>query len=279
MLHQFWKPKQFPQLFYSLLLLSIAACTNNAGNSGVVVETGRLPDSIAEGKKMFEATCVRCHGMDGSGLTGPSLKRPKLKHVTDLASFTNVVTMGIAGTGMPGNWAYSNEDCRQLYAYINTIKKQEKEPLKGDPAAGRLVYQNSGCANCHLMYGEGNSIGPELTEIGAIRNTAYLHQAIVDPDATFPESTDPDNGYGFSLYLSVKVATSDGQTITGLRINEDTYTIQLKDTANNYYSFNKDELVSIEKQYGHSVMPSYKTKLSAQEIDNLIAFLHKAGNP
>ena len=138
------------------------------------------------------------------------------------------------------------------------------------------MYKSAGCASCHVMHGEGISIGPELSEIGNSRNAAYLQQAIIDPAATLPESTDLDNGYGFSLYLPVKILKEDGSSITGLRINEDTYTIQLKDSSNVYYSFNKDEVKAIEKLYGHSLMPSYEKKLSRQEIMNLVAFLYKS---
>jgi len=45
------------------------------------------------------------------------------------------------------------------------------------------------------MNGQGNSVGPELTDISASRNLSYLRQAIIDPGATLPESTDIDNGY------------------------------------------------------------------------------------
>ena len=265
-------------LFYSIIVIAFSACNNNRQQNETVAIVANLPDSVLEGKKTFEASCVRCHGMDASGLTGPSLKRPKLKHVNDIASFINVVEFGIIGTGMPSNWAISDSDCHQLYAYINYLKNQGKETPKGDSAAGSKVYTSSGCASCHIMNGEGNSIGPELSEIGASRNAAYLQQAIIDPAAALPESTDIDNGYGFSLYLPIKIITNDGTSITGLRINEDTYTIQIKDAANNYYSFNKDELKSIEKQYGQSLMPSFKNKLSDKQIENLVAFLYKSGN-
>ena len=246
---------------------------NTSGNNPVL-----LSESITEGKQIFEANCVRCHGMDGSGLTGPSLKRPRLRHAPDMASFTSVVERGIAGTGMPANWSFSDSECHQLYAYITYLKDQGRETPKGDPAAGSLVYNNAGCMNCHMMNGQGNGFGPDLSEIGFSRNPAYLRQSIIDPGATLPESTDLDNGYGFSLYLPVKIVTADGKEITGLRVNEDTYTIQIKDTGNNYYSFNKNQLRSLEKEYGQSLMPSFRKILSDQEINNLVAFLFKSGN-
>jgi putative heme-binding domain-containing protein len=268
-----------PQLYHFTFLLIIIASSCNPSNhpEHKLTDDDLSPTELA-GKKMFEANCVRCHGMDGSGLTGPSLKRPRLKRAADAASFTTIVQNGIMGTGMPGNWSITDTEGHQLYAYINFIKNQDKESITGDPVAGKIVYDHSNCNTCHVMQGEGISIGPELTEIGSSRNATYLRQAITEPEATLPESTDFDNGYGFSLYLPVKIKTLDNTEITGLRINEDTYTIQVKDASNNYYSFFKDKIASIEKLYGHSIMPSYKSRLSATEIENLVAYLSKSGN-
>jgi len=259
-------------------LIVSASCNHDVKKDTTSNSQAGLSDSIAEGKKLFEATCVRCHGMDGSGLTGPSLKKAKLKHAPDIVSFTSVVEQGIAGTGMPSNWAFTDGDCHQLYAYVNYLKNQGRETPEGDAAAGNLVYKNAGCAKCHTTNGEGNSFGPDLSEIGFSRNPSYLRQSIIDPGATLPESTDLDNGYGFSLYLPVKIVEADGKTIIGLRVNEDTYTIQVRDAGNNFYSFDKTQLKSLEKQYGQSLMPSYKNVLSSQELNNLVAFLFKSGN-
>jgi len=272
--------KKLKILLCVTMFIAAAACFNNSQKNGAISSgSGGMTDSAAAGKKLFEATCVRCHGMDGSGLTGPSLKRARLIHAPDETSFISVVEGGIAGTGMPSNWAFTDDDCKQLYAYVSYIKNQGKETPPGDSTEGKLVYVKSGCANCHMMNGEGNSIGPDLSEIGASRNPAYLRQALIDPGAALPESTDLDNGYGFSLYLPVKISTLDGREISGLRINEDTYTIQLKDAGNNYYSFNKDQLKSIDKLYGQSLMPSFKTTLTGKEIEDLVAYLYKSGNP
>ena len=190
----FWMSKSIQPLFFMFMLIALASCNNNNQKNEILADSN-LPDSVAEGKKLFEATCVRCHGMDGSGLTGPSLKRQKLMHAPDVASFTAVVEMGIAGTGMPSNWAFTDSDCHQLYAYINHLINQGMEEPKGDSAEGSKVYSVSGCATCHVMNGQGNSVGPELTDISASRNLSYLRQAIIDPGATLPESTDIDNGY------------------------------------------------------------------------------------
>jgi len=188
------------------------------------------------------------------------------------------VEQGIMGTGMPSNWSISDGECRELYAYIGYLKNQGRETPPGDSAAGSLVYKSAACSKCHMMNGQGNTFGPDLSAIGFTRNPAYLRQALIDPGAALPESTDPDNGYGFSLYLPVKIVTAEGKEIVGVRINEDTYTIQIKDQENNYYSFDKNQLRSLQKLYGQSLMPSFKSTLSDQEVNNLVAFLFKTGD-
>jgi cytochrome c oxidase cbb3-type subunit III len=265
-------------LFSVLVWILIASCNSQAKKELSTNNTNDLSDSAKEGKIIFEAGCVRCHGMDASGLTGPSLRKPKLKHATDVAAFTSVVEQGIAGTGMPSNWSVTDAECRQIYAYLSYLKNQGRETASGDSAAGSLVYMNAACSKCHMMKGQGNGFGPDLSAIGFSRNPAYLRQSILDPGATLPESTDIDNGYGFSLYLPVKIVTAEGKEITGVRMNEDTYTIQIKDLENHYYSFYKNQLRSLEKLYGQSLMPSFKNTLSDQEVNNLVAFLFKTGD-
>ena len=76
---------------------------------------------------------------------------------------------------------------------------------------------------------------------------------------------------GSAGYLLVHVITKDGQDVTGIRVNEDTYTIVLRDVGGHFYSFDKTELKTIEREPGKTVMPSYGN-LSATDMDNLVAY-------
>src|SRR5262245_56752220 len=64
----------------------------------------RSPDQ-ARGKRLFEAHCARCHGIEGGGGTGANLRRPKLRHAADDESLFDLIRSGIPGTGMPYTWA------------------------------------------------------------------------------------------------------------------------------------------------------------------------------
>ena len=77
----------------------------------------------------------------------------------------------------------------------------------------------------------------------------------------------PDN------FLQVAVVTADGQNITGVRVDEDTFTIQIRDYNDNFHTFLKSSLKKLDKQWGKSPMPSYKDKLTAAEIEDLVSYL------
>src|SRR5204863_6176176 len=63
-----------------------------------------------------------------------------------------------------------------------------------------------------------------------------------------------------------------GQRIEGVALNEDDLSIQLRDAAGNPRSFLKQNLKELRREE-RSLMPSYASKLSTAEIDNLVAYL------
>ena len=59
----------------------------------------------------------------------------------------------------------------------------------------------------------------------------------------------------------------------GWRLNEDRYSVRLLDRDDNLRSFQKDDLREFER-LETSPMASYADVLSAQELDDLVAYLH-----
>ena len=77
---------------------------------------------------------------------------------------------------------------------------------------------------------------------------------------------------GYHDYLTVRVVTAEG-AYEGMRINEDAFSIQLRDVAGVVHSFRKDELLAIDKVFAHSLMPGYDSVLSATDIDDVVSYL------
>jgi putative heme-binding domain-containing protein len=191
------------------------------------------------------------------------LTQAKLAHAPDDAALLKVIAEGIRGTEMPGAGAMSDHEMRQTAAYVRSLGKVALKPVAGDPAHGAEIYRAKGnCAACHSIHGEGGVAGPDLADIGARRSASYLRESLEDPGAAVPDR-----------YLLVNVATKNGQNVHGIRVNEDSFSIQIRDDSGRSYSFWKTDIAQIDKQRGKSPMPSYKSQLSDSELTDLVAYL------
>jgi hypothetical protein len=70
-----------------------------------------------------------------------------------------------------------------------------------------------------------------------------------------------------------RAITKDGREITGMRVNDDTFSIQLRDVSGQIHSLRKFDLQTLEELPGKSMMPSYKDTLSETEINDLVGYL------
>ncbi|HME05835.1 MAG TPA: c-type cytochrome [Bryobacteraceae bacterium] len=218
----------------------------------------QTPLDVEKGKKLFVVNCATCHGIDGSGGAGPSLRKPKLAHGANKEDLEQFIARGNPDAGMPGSFHLGVDGLPLVTGYVLSLGKIPETPLPGDPARGREVYAKAGCAGCHILQGVGHGIGPELTEIGSRRSGAALKEILLHPESNLPTS-----------FMMMEVKTPDGKTISGYRVNEDTVSLQLRDANGNFHSFRKDKLARLEKKPGKTWMPPY----TGADIDDLAAFL------
>jgi putative heme-binding domain-containing protein len=222
---------------------------------------------LAEGEKIFKVHCARCHGIAGQGGEGSNLVRSKLKYATDDQALIDLLDEGIPGTGMPAIWTLDEQQTAQVAGYVRTLGELEAEEMPGNPGRGKDIYQKSGgCPACHIIAGHGIGIGPELTHVGDQRGLDYLRQSLTDPAATQSQTM------GYQNYLTVRVKSLQAE-VEGLRVNEDAFTIQVRDMSGTIHSFRKDELTEFEKIFAHSLMPEYSAALSDEDMDDLISYM------
>ena len=221
------------------------------------------PADFESGQKLFLGQCGRCHGPKGEGGLGAILAQPRLRHAPDDESLFRVIRDGIRGTEMPAGSTLSTREVWQLAAFVRSLGRVPIETVAGNPQLGREVYQAKGkCGQCHIANGQGISVGPELSDIGARRSATHLRASLLDPGANVPDR-----------FVQLRITTKDRRRITGVRIGEDTFTIQLVDLSGRAYSFFKQELTDIKKDLDKSPMPSYRDVLTASELDDLVAYL------
>jgi len=229
----------------------------------------------ADGQQLFDGLCQDCHGINGTGDEAPALNRAL---GADDAALHRLIRDGDLTRGMPRVRRMTEEEAAALVSYVRSLGRGGPVTVAGNAQRGRAVYARLDCATCHVIAGEGGVLGPELTKIGQRRAPAYLRQALLDPATVRPKGMQGILLNGFTEYLPVSVVSRDGRETRGLRINEDSFTIQMRDATGKLYSFRKADVTNVDKQFGRSLMPSYNDRLSAAETDDLVAYLFSLGS-
>lgn len=247
---------------FALVLLALALGIAQAQDQEKDPLAGVTPVDVAEGKRLFQNNCAPCHGIDGSGGAGPALTRPKLSRAPDNAALVELILGGIPDRGMPPSWHLRPDGPKVVAAYVRSLGQIQETPVSGNAAHGRAVYQKSGCSGCHIVTGDGAGIGPELTDIGARRTAAVIRKVVSEPASALPQG-----------FVILKVRPKEGPEVSGVRVNEDSFTVQLKDAAGKFHSFRKLDVLNIEKETGKTFMPAYGSSLSSTDLEDLVAYL------
>ena len=225
--------------------------------------------------QLYQTHCAACHGPQGEGGVGPTLVVPKLTRATTDEALFKVIKEGVAGTEMPGS-RLENDQLRQLVQWVRKLGQTPLEQVSGNVARGEKLYFAKGdCAACHAIKGRGSAFGPDLSEIGLRRGATHLRTSLLAPEADVPKSFlvyRPGTSI-LENFLQVRVVTNEGQRLTAVRVNEDTFTIQLRDVSGRVYSFFKSDLKELHKDWGKSPMPSYRGLFTKDELDDVVAFL------
>jgi putative heme-binding domain-containing protein len=244
----------------SILLLVPAGVLAQHGSSTVVNPyTGR--QDVEAGAKLYRSQCASCHGFDGNGTAaGPTLIAGTFRHGGSDEALFHTINKGVPGTSMPA-FNYTGRQIWQLVTLIRSLAiTHGGAHISGDAKAGAAVFR-ANCTGCHAISGTGGFVGPDMNSIGSKLSAVELKKAILEPDASVPAS-----------YWSVKAVTKSGRTVEGMRLNEDTFSIQVRDRNGRLQSLLKSELTSTDL-VRHSPMPSLAGKLSEAELNDLVAYL------
>ena len=152
----------------------------------------------------------------------------------------------------------TSADKAKLIDRYRTLLKAR--PGKGvDPMLGRAVYART-CQQCHVLFGTGGKVGPELT--GSNRgDLEYMLSNVLDPGALIGKD-----------YHAHVLATTDGRVLTGIIKGEDNDAITLQ-TANEVVVLPRNE-VEGRRPSDQSMMPDDLWKpLTDHEVRSLVAYL------
>ena len=266
----------FPALLVLYAAVAGAADAKNpfAGN----------PKAAKAGEYEFRINCALCHGLGAhGGGRGPDLTRPHKKHTHSDADMFQVISNGIPGTAMPANGTngqgvgMTDEEIWQIITYIRSQEVKTSAKSSADAAHGKeLFYGDANCSLCHMVAGKGGHLGPELTAVGTSRTREALIESVRDPSRRLAWGLTESTKEFPQEYETATAVTSDGKEIKGVTLNEDSFTVQIMDSAEQIHLLEKDKLRSFQKSR-QSTMPVYKPDtLSDKDLDDIIAFLATA---
>jgi hypothetical protein len=61
--------------------------------------------------------------------------------------------------------------------------------------------------------------------------------------------------------------------VRGIRVNEDVFWIHIRDASGTVHTLEKAQLSKLDRELDGSLMPSYASRLSPADLDDLVAYL------
>ena len=231
-------------------------------NFGAQERTAQYPQAEVEvGFNLYNTNCITCHGANGDSVSGVSFRTGQFRRVSTDAELNRLIQTGVPGTAMPPG-RFGTADLAGLVAYVRSMRDFDTKPARGDAVRGRTLVEGKGaCLTCHRINGKGSRVAPDLSDIGAVRAPDAIERTMSDSTATM-----------LPINRSIRAVTRTGKVITGRRLNEDTYSVQIIDSEEHLMSLQKSDL----KEYTvlkTSTMPSFKTTLSPMEMDDVVTYL------
>lgn len=218
--------------------------------------------AIRTGMGIFRVRCADCHGMDARGVRGPDLTQVWASGRTDEGLF-RTLRSGVPGTEMPAiDLRTPDDEVWKLLAYLKTLAAPAPtDQVAGNAQNGERIYRIN-CASCHRVNGRGGRLGPDLSRIGIARARTVLVRRI---RGAFEDS--------LSGYEPVSITTKNGQTIQGVKKNEDMTSVQIMDTRERIQGYLRSDVREVTNGQ-RSAMPVFgPERLSESDLNDLLAYL------
>ena len=233
------------------------------------------PAALVEaGRVQFSAQCGFCHGLDtGGGSGGPDLTRSELV-AQDVRGdrIAPVVRDGRidATVPMPANPAISTADLDAIVAFIHDQKSRAEsaeggrravsveDVLSGNARSGERFFA-ANCTECHAADGDLDGIASRMEGLDLLQNMLYPRSGPGGSDRSTPR---------------VEVTTAGGESVSGLLVYQDEFTIALTDAAGRYRSFATSGIEhDVQNPLdGHLELLGRYTN---EDMHDVLAFLHR----
>jgi putative membrane-bound dehydrogenase-like protein len=137
--------------------------------------------------------------------------------------------------------------------------------MRGDAANGKALFfsgEGADCARCHVINGDGQPVGPELSVIGEKLGRDALLESILNPSAAI--------SHEYKVWI---IDSSIEGLLSGFIRSETSERLELVDSGGNVTVVDVKDIIE-RRETGTSLMPDgLSAALSAQELVDVVAFL------
>ncbi|MSQ93196.1 MAG: c-type cytochrome [Gemmataceae bacterium] len=135
----------------------------------------------------------------------------------------------------------------------------------GNAERGRKLYfdkEKSQCIKCHRMGDQGESIGPDLSGVGARFSRIHIVESILEPSRTIAPS--------FGTFV---VTLKNGKTLNGVKVAETDAMLTFADNTGLKHPLSKASIDELQPSPVSTMPDGLEQRLTADEFVDLIAFL------
>ena len=147
----------------------------------LLAQHGYTPADAEEGNSCSSKTARFATVRKAMPCRACSLARGKFRHASSDEDLGQIIKNGIPGTAMPpGN--FHEHQITALIAYLRSMSDfaiRRRPLLWATPRAEKAILEGRGrVPELPRVNGQGSYVGPELTDIGAIRRIAQLQRSL-----------------------------------------------------------------------------------------------------
>lgn len=159
-----------------------------------------------------------------------------------------------------GIWGLIREGRNPERELVIAAARRTLARTPGDRAAGAAVFERL-CAQCHLIHGKGQEVGPDVTVNGRSSYEQLLSN-ILDPNLVIGEG-----------YLTTTVLTTDGRALSGLKVEDTADRVSLKLQGGKLERIPRGEIEEMTTSEVSLMPENLETQMTTRELADLIEFL------
>jgi cytochrome c oxidase cbb3-type subunit III len=232
------------------------------------------------GRKTYASACIQCHGTQARGGQGGSniLRSSTLLHDRYGNVLGPFLRKGHPVQSGPASSTYTDAQMADLSHFLrerfnDTLRGSPvftvQNVLTGDVKAGEAYFNgDGGCRECH-------SPTADLKGIGARLDPPALQQRFLfpRPPTRGPRGPAGPGGAPVGKPTTVTVTAASGETVTGVLVSLDDFTVALRDPNGVYRSWKRTSDLAVVKHDPYAAHIALLDKYTDKNMHDIVAYL------